>query len=438
MNFRRVIGFSLAVALALLAVACDDTFRPIVIPLNPNPPSGQLLHFAVFLSTNGPQAPGDSSVIDVSGDTNVGSTQMGVGPVHGAVLSNGSEAYIANNLDDSVTAYNPSPLATTAPIVVSLPPGSAPVFVGTTEIAHVYVANSGNGTVADIDTATNVATIIPLATNSTNFDPVALAETPDGSKVYVANEGNNSVSVITTSDLVAQAPIAVGTSPVWVAMRSDGRRAYVLNSGSGTISTLDTSTDTVLNTVPVSAGASYMFYDSVLNRLYVTSPASTTLNIFNVSNDQPSVLASVDLTAATGTLCGPGCVPTSVTSLPDGTRAYVSFYTVGGTPSTLNAGVAVINTGTNAITKFVALPSATVDTTNATGCSTARFRIFVAAAPDSSRVYVSDCDAGNTGIVQTSDDTFVLNLPAPVSVFGALPSTGFPPPQNPVFVFPGK
>jgi len=437
MNFRRVTSLGLILALALFAVACNDTFRPIVIPLNPTPPSGNLLHYAIALSTNGPAASGYSSRIDVSGDTEVGSIQMGLGPVHAALLPGGAELYVANSLDDSVSAYNPSSISIVTPTVISLPSGSVPIFVATTENANVYVANSGNGTVAAINTSSNVATIIPLAANPAAFRPVAIAETPDGHKLYVANEGNNSVSVITTSDRAAHTPIPVGMSPVWVAVRSDGRRAYVLNSGSGTISTLDTTTDAVLNTVPVSAGANFMFYDSTFNRLYVTSNSATTVGVLDVSGDQPSALASIDLTTGVNSPCAAGCVPTAVTVLPDGSRAYVSFYTISG--STLNASVAVINTGANAITKFVSLPPATIDTVNPTGCATARFRLFIAAAPgDGSRVYVSNCDSGNTGVLQTLDDTFTLNLPAPLSAFSAPTPTSQPPLQNPVFVFPGQ
>lgn len=439
MNFRRVTRLGLVLVLALFAVACDDTFRPIVIPLNPNPPSGNLLHYALTLSTSGAVASGYSSRIDVSGDTEVSSVQMGLGPVHGALLPSGAELYVANSMDDSVSVYNPSSTSVIIPTIISLPTGSVPIFVATTEDANVYVANSGTGTVAAINTISNVAVIIPLSASPAAFRPVAMAETPNGQKLYVANEGNNSVSVITTSDRVAHTPIPVGMSPVWVAVRSDGRRAYVLNSGSGTISTLDTTTDAVLNTVPVSAGANFMFYDSTFNRLYVTSNSATTVGVLDVSGDQPSVLASIDLTAGANSPCAGGCVPTAVTVLPDGSRAYVSFYTISGTPSALNASVAVINTGNRAITKFVSLPPATIDTVNVTGCATARFRLFVAAAPsDGSRVYVSNCDSGNTGVIQTLDDTFAVNLPAPLSAFAAPTPTSQPPLQNPVFVFPGQ
>jgi hypothetical protein len=58
----------------------------------------------------------------------------------------------------------------------------------------------------------------------------------------------------------------------------------------------------------------------------------------------------------------------------------------------------------------------------------------MAAAADSSRLYVGNCDAGNVAIIQTLSDTMLLQLPAPQS---ATFSKGTPLPQNPVFVVAG-
>ena len=58
----------------------------------------------------------------------------------------------------------------------------------------------------------------------------------------------------------------------------------------------------------------------------------------------------------------------------------------------------------------------------------------MAAAADSSRVYVGNCDAGNIAIIQTSNDAVLLQMPAPQS---ATIKNGTPPPQNPVFVVAG-
>jgi len=48
---------------------------------------------------------------------------------------------------------------------------------------------------------------------------------------------------------------------------------------------------------------------------------------------------------------------------------------------------------------------------------------------------VGNCDAGNVAIIQTLNDTIVLQMPAPLSA--AFSSSGTPLPQNPVFVVAG-
>jgi hypothetical protein len=69
----------------------------------------------------------------------------------------------------------------------------------------------------------------------------------------------------------------------------------------------------------------------------------------------------------------------------------------------------------------------------------------VAAAADSSKVYVSNCDAGSTAIINTlatagaPPDSLALNLPGPAGNPQPTPSNPNPPPapQNPVFALTG-
>ncbi|MGA7379813.1 MAG: hypothetical protein WBX03_03090, partial [Terriglobales bacterium] len=63
--------------------------------------------------------------------------------------------------------------------------------------------------------------------------------------------------------------------------------------------------------------------------------------------------------------------------------------------------------------------------------------LSMAAAADSSRVYVANCDAENTAIIQTSNDTLLLQMQAPFSAQPPPTPGGTPPPQNPVFVLAG-
>jgi DNA-binding beta-propeller fold protein YncE len=73
-------------------------------------------------------------------------------------------------------------------------------------------------------------------------------------------------------------------------------------------------------------------------------------------------------------------------------------------------------------------------TTVAQACASNPSELSMAAAADSSRVYVGNCDAGNVAIIQTLNDTMLLQMPAPQS---AAFLNGTPLPQNPVFVVAG-
>jgi YVTN family beta-propeller protein len=521
MNFWLVARLLGVLILGLICVSCGDQYRPVAVPIVAPPPDPQAIHFVLVFSVNGMNDPGAGSRLDVSGDTNIGVAQLGLGPAHATLTPNGARVYAVNTREDSVSSYGPTPGTTaTSVTTTSLPPGSNPVFVHTTETGTVYVANFGNKTVAAISTTTNV-TLNPLIAVGTN--PVALAETPDQKKLYAVNQGDGTVSPITTVDRTVAAAIPTGTTPVWAVARSDSSRIYVLNSGSGTVSTIDTTTDTLLSSVPVGAGANYMAYDSKLNRLYITNPTANTVTALNVSLDPPAVLFATPVAAG----------PVSVAALPDGTRAYaVSAAKTApctsiplDTQPCISTQVTVINATDGSVRKTIPLEptanitaatqtgsstvysyiqtsgpalrpgmeivisgmadpgnngtftlagvnagtftvangtgvnasaqSATgtvvveVSTANPTGCDISglgvpgglingvRFRSSVAASPDSTKIFAGKCDAGSTTVIRTSDDTSVLDMPAPLSTVTP-PNGGNALPQNPVFVLAGQ
>jgi YVTN family beta-propeller protein len=479
----RMVG---VLAVVVAEFGCGDTFRPVVVPINSIPPNPASLHYVLTLSSNGvcnppvlnqPCDPGASTRIDVSGDSEVGTALVGLNPVHAVLSPGGSAVYVANQLEDTISSYNPSGIAPIS--TVSLPAGSAPVFVATTQASTVYVANSGNATVSVISTFNNVVTnTIPVG-----LDPVALAEMPNGQKVYVANHGsganpvNGTVMSINTVDNSVNPPIAPPASsswnaPTWVVARSDNARVYVLDQGTGLVAAIDTSSDAVVGTASVGAGANYMLYERTRNRLYVTNPVAGTLTILDASTsaltipptDPLTVLRTFSFAAsnAADAPCPGGCTPVSVAALPDGSRAYVASYQI--TPTCTNQTQAppcivslltVISASSNTISKTISVgvvnPNAAIsvpptfqpDTPVLPGCASPRFRLFTAASADSSRVYVAYCDAGATASISTVPNTspgtqspadyLVNELVAPVS---ALPPVagGQPPPQTPVFV----
>ncbi len=383
------------VLLPLICLSCGETYRPVANPVTPNPPNPEFSHVALVISGNGANNPGAGTSIDVSGDTAVSQATVGLMPSYAALAASGTRAYVTNSLDDTVSEFSPS--SPTPVTTLSLPAGSVPTFAGTGETSTVYVVNSGAGNVAAISIASNVITnTIPVGAN-----PVALVETPLTSvsgpqKVYVANQGSGTVSVISSLDKSVSTAIGTWTSPVWAAARSDANRVYILDSGAGTVSAIDTAHDTELpTTASVGAEANFMAYDPIRNRLYVTNPATNLLSIIDVSNDT--------LTTSTVAVAA----PISVAVLPDGSRIYVASAAVSG--GIVNSSVSVVNAGNLSIATTIPLASV------AQSCVSSRFELSVAASADGTRVYVGNCDAGNTTIIQTSTDTVVTNLPAPTS-----------------------
>ena len=65
---------------------CGETYRPVATPIPPNPPNPNFSHLVVVISGNGSSHPGASTSIDVSGDTAVSRSIVGLMPVQAAVV----------------------------------------------------------------------------------------------------------------------------------------------------------------------------------------------------------------------------------------------------------------------------------------------------------------------------------------------------------------
>jgi YVTN family beta-propeller protein len=281
------------------------------------------------------------------------------------------------------------------------------------------------GIVAVISTGTNIVT----NTITVGKHPIALAETPDGKKLYAVNQADGTVTIINVADQTVNLTLAAGTSPRWAVARSDNARVYVLSHDDGLLSTFNpiAPTDLLMSSIPVGAGSDSFYYDSRLNRLYIPNPTNSTVSIYDVTGDPPSLLTTLDLTKpiTAGGSDSPcpqtGCSPLSVASLPDGSRAYIASFYLDSTSANcavtacLQAQLTALNAVTNQVIKTIPLPAVSVSRVGS--CASARFRISAAASIDSSKVYLSNCDGGGVSVVRTSDDTYVVTLPAPVSGF---------------------
>jgi YVTN family beta-propeller protein len=403
--------------LVVMWVGCGNYYRPVAVPIIPTPPSPGFSYVAVVITGNGAGNPGAATTIDVSGDTAASTATVGLMPVAAVLAIDQTKVFVANSGDNTVSTFGtstPSPVNT-----ISLPPGSVPDFIASTETANIYVANGGNGTVSVIATSNNVVTT-SVATGGT---PIMLSEIPNGQKLYVLNgatsAGNGSVLSINTIDKTANLPVGTWISPVWAVSRNDSQRVYVLDKAAGSVTAIDTSFDTVVGaTTAVGVGADYMVYDPTLSRLYVTNPVTNTLTILNASTDSLSLVGTP--------ISIPGAV--SVAALVDGSKVYVSGSVVTG--QTVAATETVLNAATLGVIATIPLSSVPV----ASGCPAQTWsELSMAAAADSSRVYVGNCDAGNTAIIQTSNNTVVTTIAAPPGVLaGTTPTV-----QKPIFVLAG-
>jgi YVTN family beta-propeller protein len=266
--------------------------------------------------------------------------------------------------------------------------------------------------------------------------------------------------------------------------RSDSQRVYVLTQGDGQLVTIDTATDTVSSSLPVGGGANFIFFDPHLNRLYVTNPLTDTVYVFSDTggaNDTPVQLAAISFALGSAPCpTGPaGCLPASVTALADGSRFYVASYQtaascpdafIGSSSACVIPGLAVFDAASLALKttmtlltnppfsanlaagqyQYAVLPVADCVPAALYSPTSTRFRVFTTAAADSSRVYVSMCDAGAIAVINTTNsnannpggsgtppDTLVTDLPAAFSA-GAVQSNGEPPNQNPIFLLTGQ
>jgi YVTN family beta-propeller protein len=456
----------------------------------PNYPGG-----AMQIDVSGDSIIGETPTYDAS------KPNLGDNPTHAAIFPNNSRVFVASAGSvvpggiDVVSSFTPvfqSTLATGLGTVntIDLPAGSQPVFVNTTQNNALFVANFATNSVSLINTASSVVTnTAPVGAN-----PTLIAETPNAFKLYVANQGNNTISTLSPIDLSGNTSNGLvagftGITPVWMVARGDSQKVYVLTAGDGQLWTIDVATDTVTSSLPVGVGANYIFYDPNLNRLYVTNPITATVYVFSDTSatDTPTQLATFSF--GTGSIpCPNGCMPVSVTALQDGSRFYVASEQTPTTCPDLNvAGACVISglTVFDAASLTVKYPSAptltllagpppcTVTPTNScvsgwpfaagqyavapvASCASAvlypalysptipRFRVVTVAAEDSSRVYVSMCDAGAIAVVNTTDgntnnsgtglppDTLVTDL---LEAPEANSATAV---QTPIFLFTGQ
>ncbi len=452
---KRFLWLGFVLSFYVICSGCGETFRPIILPNPPQFPNPAASHSVVSINDNGTIVPGTAMVIDVSGDSEASVANVGLAPVHG-VQQTASVFLVVNHSvsgaqADSLTKLNFSGTVISGTSTISLPENSAPNFVATTESSQAfvlmpnYVDPTTNVVVPSIQvvstSANNLVATIPVGNN-----PDAMAETPNAQKLYVANQADSTIDGFNTADRSSRTVKGSFNGPLWLIARSDSQRLYVLNAG-GVVSTVDTTStlgpDNVIDAIPTVPGAAYMLYDGNLSRLYI--PGGSQLTILDVSQSVPAVLAGgpipIPAVAPSSRSASDPCSMTSpqpltvaaVAALPDGSRAYVGAYYEDAADNFCPQ-VTVIDAASNTIKSYFAVPGFPAYDAFCSPAQSARaprFRIMMAAGGDSSRAYLASCDGGIVDFIDTSSDTYILNMPAPIG------SRLDNPPQNPVFLIAG-
>ncbi len=441
---RRRCAYAAAVLLMLSALAiwtgCGDIFRPTVNPIPGPAPDPANYHVAIVISQNAAGNPGSGMQIDVSGDSNVGVVSTGQQPLFAALQPQSSRVFVSNS-DGTITSFIPASIGGSIglPSTISLPAGLVPGFLSSTEAGTMYAATSG-ATNPPVCTNSAVLALSVISLTVENIicvgaNPTVLAETPDRRKLYSVNS-DGTVSSINTVDMTVNPPISCSactpplTQPLWAVASLDSSEVLVLDA-TGAVWIINTLTDQVSLPSQSASPSNFMALEKTHNRLYVTSPGSgstpSSLRILDASSPNLSSVTAAPLSLPADT------TPVMVAFLPDGTAAYV--LSVNNT--TNSQVVSVVDTSSNRIMGTINLPSATVNPAAIPSCQSVRFPFSMAASGNSSRVYVTDCYAGSTSIIDTSTNGRLVTMNSPTSAYPPVAGAAYPPPQNPVLVVAG-
>jgi len=396
MSLLRRIGIILPCLFLLwLELGCGEQYRPVANPIVSHGGQPQNLYSAYVVNYN-PVGSGSNTKIDVSGDTNMQVLSTGSGSVYEAFQGSLQGAiFIANRDADSVSEF--SLLGSVVVTNISLYSGARPVALASTVSTAMYVVNSGttsacprSGSLSVIGTGSLVVT----STVCVGVNPGPIVELPSGGKVYVANKGGNSISVYDPTSQSVTATITqangLNLNPIAMVASSDGAYVFVVTQGNGTspgtVDIINTANDTIGGSVPVGLGPTAITLDTVLNRLYVANTAGNTVTTL----DATSVALGVNPPIKTLGTTTVGSAPVSVAALPNGTNFYVA------------------NSGSNDVS-VVSSNSLLVVGTVGVGQNP----VFVATEPSSTKVYTANAGSGTISIIQVSNNTLVLNMPAP-------------------------
>ena len=223
------------------------------------------------------------------------------------------------------------------------------------------------------------------STIGTEFAPVDVALTQDGTTAFVANFNSSTVSIVDvfagtqTSTLPVPSPLRTLLSP-------DGTRLYVTQLGSSSTSSVhvfDAGSHALLDTISVGALANGIAFDSARKRLYVSTQSDSSIYEINATTD--AVIRRIPV----------GGVPQDIAVTPDHAELWVADSA---------SGVRVFNIANGRL--IASIP--------------ALYGAFgLAISPDGARVYVTMTTRASSAIVDRPERVVLSTLltgPSPARV----------------------
>jgi YVTN family beta-propeller protein len=359
-----------------------------------------------------------------------------------AVTPDNSKLYVANQGSNSVSGFNTVDRSSRT-INGSF---NAPLWLSArSDNQRVYVLN-GNGVVSTIDTTSTAGpdNVIDASVNV----PGAAYMLYDGNlnRLYIPWFSQSAMQgQLTMLDISQSMPVVLTGAPIPIAplaasARAQGDVCSTFSPGAVTAA--------AVAALPDGSRAYVGSYASFAVNVTISSPTTSdgvnTTYTYSLLPGTPDLLPGMVITISGVTSTG---TPPShfngtfeILSVGGGTfevaNAPTDQYVSGGTGVAPNIcpQVTVINVASSSVKTPIAVPGFAAY--NAL-CSNTRFRITMAAGGDSSRAYLASCDGGMVNIIDTTTDTYVLNLPAPVGTLPPIPPNPQNPPQNPIFLFAG-
>jgi DNA-binding beta-propeller fold protein YncE len=385
-------------------------------------------------------APPSLAVVNTSTST-VATLPVGDNPVAVAETPDGKKVYVADKGSNSISAFNTSDRSARPVDTTGFPnPFNAPHWIVVrSDNQRVYVLN-GDGSLVTIDPTSNAGTtdkVIAITPNVGAGSPSMLYDghlnrlyLPSGNELIVLDASLSTpqlLKAVALPDFTLLGLSSVSANAVAVAALPDGTRSYVAS-------------------VPSSKDGLLLSQMNISSVVGDGTTATYTYTLTSGHELTPGIVLSISGTAAgfDGTFlvanvsnvgCDAGSSCFEVASSVTAAKMPVAGTAVG---NNMFPQVTVINTSGNTVKTTTAIPGFSQDLPfSAPVCADTRFRFNMAAGGDSSRVYLSSCDAGNVNVIDTATDQYILHLLAPGSSRNPIPPSSQPPPQNPVFLFAG-